>query len=74
MKISSKKREILAAMAIAFAFVGCGGPSKDDVCAPCEGDADAVTSCEESYDLCKDTSGCKTKDLEEVWELACGSF
>jgi hypothetical protein len=66
-----KNLSILVSIFGASFLIGCGDPSVDDVCGPCSGTARGV--CEDAYELCRETSGCDLDDLEEAFEISCGS-
>jgi len=47
---------LFAIIGASSVMIGCGTPSKEDVCGSCK--ADTKTACEAIYDACKDDDDC----------------
>lgn len=61
-----KIRSIFVALSVSALLVGCGAPSKEDVCGDCL-DANIRAQCEADYDTCAQTEGCSLGDFESAF-------
>ncbi len=68
--VRMKKIMLVLGVILTLSSVACS-PSKEKVCEPCEEDELLLEICEDSYDLCKDVSGCKAKTLKDQYEILC---
>lgn len=58
-----KTRSFFVTFAAAVLLVGCGDPSKEDVCGDCL-DANIKATCEAGYDGCVQDAACSLGDYE----------
>jgi len=61
----SVPRHCIGLALIALCLLGCGGPSKDEICGDCE-EGHELKKCRTSYDVCKLVTYCRVKSLKKM--------